>query len=360
MNVFAGAARPLSRRRLLAAGVGLSLSSLAGRASAVQRPAVASPSTASGTPVASPAAGSGLQPDGTWTFTDDRGVTVTLPELPRRVIADVNVAAALWDFGVRPVGVFGWNITADKTFNAAGGNVDPNAVEFLNDPGTTLDVERAAAARPDLILSLVYGEQYGVWSIDPDVQSRIEEIAPIVTISGIVRADRSLERFAELARALGVDLGTPEIAVQQASYEAAKERFSALAAEKNGLSAIFVWASPAEIYVASPSSAGDVMLFRDLGLDVPTLPVAEGEYWELLSTEQALKYPSDLLFYSLRSELAGLDAFQAHPTFAQHPAVLAEQVFSWNQDFILNYAGIAASLTAVADAIAAADPGIAA
>src|SRR4051812_42919727 len=53
------------------------------------------------------------QPDGSWVFTDDRGITVTLPGMPKRIIADVNVAAALWDFGVRPVGLFGWNITGE-------------------------------------------------------------------------------------------------------------------------------------------------------------------------------------------------------------------------------------------------------
>src|SRR5690348_13132494 len=47
--------------------------------------------------------------DGPWSFTDDKGVTVELPARPLRIIADVNAAAPLWDFGIRPVAVFGWN-----------------------------------------------------------------------------------------------------------------------------------------------------------------------------------------------------------------------------------------------------------
>jgi len=315
-------------------------------------------SLAQATPgAATPEAASGLQPDGSWVFTDDRGITVTLPGMPERLIADVNVAAALWDFGVRPVGVFGWNITGENEFNAAGGNVDPNAVEFLNDPLTTIDVELAAAADPDLILSLVYAEQYGVWSIDPEVQSRVEEIAPIIAISGIIRADESLNRFAQLAQALGIDLNSPEITAQKEAYEAAEQRYTTLTAEKAGISAIFVWASESEIYVASPDAAGDVMLFRDLGLDVPTVPVPAGEYWELLSSEQALKYPTDMLFYSLRSDgMTSLEAFQAHPTLSQHPAVKAGQVYGWNQDYILNYPGLEASFTTTSDAIEASEP----
>lgn len=312
---------------------------------------------AQATPGATPASASGLQPDGTWVFTDDRGVTVTLPEMPKRLIADVNVAAALWDFGVRPVGIFGWNITGEKEFNKAGGNVDPAAVEFLNGPQTTLDPELAAVADPDLILSLVYAAQYGVWSIDLETQSRIEAIAPIIAISGITRADVSLGRFAELAGALGIDLGSDEIAAQKTEYDAATARFQTLTTEKAGMSAIFVWASESEIYVASPDAAGDVMLFRDLGLEVPSLPVPDGEYWEQLSAEQALKYPTDILFYSLRGDgLTSLEDFQAHPTLSQHPAVQAGQVYGWNQDFILNYPGLAATLTATADAIEASNP----
>jgi iron complex transport system substrate-binding protein len=306
---------------------------------------------------ATPEAASGLQPDGSWVFTDDRGITVTLPGMPERIIADVNVAAALWDFGVRPVGIFGWNITGDHEFNAAGGNVDPDAVEFLNGPATTIDVELAAAADPDLIVSLVYAEQYGVWSIDQEVQSRVEEIAPIITISGIIRADEAMNRFAQLSQALGIDLNSPEIAAQKASYDAAEQRYTTLTTEKAGISAIFVWASESEIYVASPDAAGDVMLFRDLGLDVPTLPVPAGEYWEQLSAEQALKYPTDMLFYSLRGDgLISLEDFQAHPTMGQHPAVKAGQVYGWNQDYILSYPGLEASFTTTSDAIEASEP----
>lgn len=338
-----------SRRSLLAAGAGVGVALLTGHSA-----------TRASTPVASPAASAnGVQPDGTWAFTDDRGVTVTLPTTPQRVIADVNVAAALWDLGVRPVGIFGWNITGEKELNAAGGNVDPNAVEFLNDPVTTLDVERAAAIQPDLIVSLVFAEQYGIWSIDPEVQSRVEQIAPIVAISGIIRADESMNHFVELAGALGADLTAPEISAQREAYDTASARLQAVAGAKSGITAIFVAATPADIYIASPDAAGDLMLFRDLGLEIPTLPVPEGEYWEQLSTEQALKYPSDILFYSVRGDLTTPDDFLNHPTFSQHPAVKAGQLFAWNQDVILNYAGIAASLDAVSAAVEASDAAVA-
>ena len=142
MPRFEQRAAAISRRQLMGLGAATMV--------ALALPEFARAQATSG---ATPASASGLQPDGTWVFTDDRGVTVTLPEMPQRLIADVNVAAALWDFGVRPVGIFGWNITGEKEFNKAGGNVDPSAVEFLNGPQTTLDPELAAVADPESSLS---------------------------------------------------------------------------------------------------------------------------------------------------------------------------------------------------------------
>jgi len=342
-----GSKTTISRRGVLGAGLALALT-----------PAL--PAAAS-TPVASPVAGaaSGLQPDGTWVFTDDRGVTVTLPAAPQRVIADVNVAAALWDFGVRPVGIFGWNIMANETLNDAGGNIDPSSVLFLNDAVTTIDVERAAAATPDLIVSLVFAPEYGVWSIDPEVQDKVEQVAPIIAISGISRSDVAVERFAELAAALGIDLESPDIVAQQTTYEAARTRFTDAIAAKPGMSALFVAADVTALWVANPDAAGDVMLFRDLGLDVPSVPVAEGEYWQQLSLEEAAKYPTDLFFYSLRGIPNTAEEIKAHPTVGLHPAVKAGQVFPWNQDVILNYPGVTAALDSVSSAIEASDPNVA-
>ena len=66
---------------------------------------------------ATPAAG--------WSFTDDKGVTVELDAMPERLAIDLNAAAALWDFGVRPTAVFGWDANETGDFGDAGGNIDP-------------------------------------------------------------------------------------------------------------------------------------------------------------------------------------------------------------------------------------------
>ncbi|MGH2549192.1 MAG: hypothetical protein ACRDHN_07370, partial [Thermomicrobiales bacterium] len=132
-----------------------------------------------------------------------------------------------------------------------------------------------------------------------------------------------------------------------------------LTTNKAGMSAIFVAPGETEMYVANPDVATDVMLFRSLGLDIPSVDVAAGSYWETLSFEQALKYPTDIFFYSLRGNLVTPEMVTEHPTIGQHPAVLAGQIGGWNQDVVLSYPGLTTILNATADVIEASDPNVA-
>lgn len=314
------------------------------------------------TPVASPTTGftSGIQADGSWMFVDDRGIEVSLPAAPKTIVADVNVAAALWDFGVRPAGIFGWNILPDGTSNAAGGSIDVSQVELLNGADAILDLEKTTAISPDLIVTFTFAPDTpdDLWSVMPEVVDQVNAIAPVIAISSVVSADLAMKRFAELASALGIDLDSAEIVEQQTGYEAAVGRFQTLTTKKPGMSALFVAPGETEIYVANPDVATDVMLFRSLGLDIPSVDVVAGSYWETLSFEQALKYPTDIFFYSMRGNLVTPEMVTEHPTIGQHPAVLAGQIGGWNQDVVLSYPGLTTVLNGIADVIEASDPNI--
>lgn len=340
----------LDRRSLMAMGSGLALAGLLSHTASADN----------ATPEATPATTNGMQPDGTWAFTDDRGITVTLDKMPERIVADINLAAALWDFGLRPVGIFGWNIlSATEIAGGAGGNLDLSTVEIVSEFATDqIDVEKLAALEPDLIVSAVFGIEYGVWSINPDAQANVEAIAPIVTISGIIRADKSLEHTADLAQALGVDLESDEIATQRADYEAALQAYKDAIAANKGITAIFMYASAQGLYVANPDAAADVMLYRDLGLVVPDVGVAAGEYWLQLSLEETTKFPTDMVFNSDRSELLTLAELQAEPTYALHPAIKAGQVYTWSQDVTGSFPGLTRVLNATAVDIAGARKGV--
>ncbi len=301
-------------------------------------------------PGASPAAASGE-----WSFTDDKGVTVTLPSRPERLVIDVNAAAPLWDFGVRPVAVFGWLATASGDFGPAGGRIDPTQVEIIGEGEATIDVEALVGLQPDLIITLTFtpDDPTEYWSLAADGPlEQVQQVAPIVAISGVQSANAGVVRFAELAAALGMDLEAPEIVADKERWLASETGLQAALAEKPGISAVFAAPSADIIYIANPQVAGELVYYRELGLTLPDVEINpdDGNFWEYASLEEIGKYQTDMLFSSYRGSLP-VEEFIAIPTVASLPAVVAGQVFEWNQDKTLSYRGISDSLDVVIEAI---------
>ncbi len=327
-----------TRRRALGAALGA-------LAAAAALPSLANALESS--PEASPASG-------TWSFTDDKGITVTLPERPVRILADVNAAAPLWDFGIRPVAVFGWNASETGDFGPAGGNVDPSTVDVAGNVTEPFQLEKALASQPDLIVTLTWtiDDPTEYWSIDTEILPQAQSIAPIVAVSGTGRADENTTRFAELAGLLGADLDSPELRGAKARYDGVLGGFPEIAESKSDLSILFISVGTGDaIYVANPPDWADLTLYSELGLNLVRPETAVGTYWESLSMEEAIKYPADILFNSTRPGTLTPDELKAHPTFSRHPAVQAGQIGAWNQDFIMSYQGMAIALETTIAAI---------
>lgn len=312
--------------------------------------ALAQEATPEASPAASPTAGG-------WSFTDAAGKTVTLPARPTRVVADLNVASALWDFGVQPIAVSGWTVTTD----AAWGNVDRstpviNASAESGEP----DLEELLALQPDLFITLVWpseseSEYYNWTFTSPEQYALAEQIMPVMGMDGGGAANANLARLEELAASLGADLETPELAAARAAYETAVSDFRALAGQKADLVTAFVGITPDAEYLAVWPEFDDLSLFHELGLNIVTPEVPEGTYWETLSVEQANRYPVDVLFQSTRDSSLSLDEVRASPIYGSLPAVAAGQLGSWNQDVIVSYQGLTKSLTAVMETLASAE-----
>lgn len=287
-------------------------------------------------------------PSGEWIFTDDKGVTVTLPARPERIVADVNAAAPLWDFGVRPVAVFGWNATETGNFGDAGGNVDPAAVEVVGVTAEPIQPEKVISVDPDILITITWtpDDPTEYWSIDPAILDQVQPIAPLIAMSATGSADVNTERFAELAAALGADLATPELSAAKETYEAALAEFPTIAEQKQDLSVLFLYAEGETIYVANAPDWADLAMYQSLGLNIVEPEAEPGSYWEQLSIEQALKYPADVVFHSTRPGTLTLEEMTAHPILGLHPAIKARQVGPWNQDFIMSYQGMTAALAA--------------
>lgn len=316
---------------------------------------------AQATPGASSAASPAASPavaGGEWSFTDDKGVTVTLPAAPQRVVIDVNAAAPLWDFGIRPAAVFGWLANPEGNFGAAGGSIDPEQVEIIGNGENTIDVEALVALKPDLIVTLTFApdDPLDYWSLAADGPlPQVQQVAPIVAISGVQSAATAIARFTELAEALGADLASPELVAAEAAWRQAETAFTAAVAAKPGINALFVAAGADMLYVANPQRAGDVMYFRELGLTVPdvTIDPANGDYWEYVSFETIGKYQTDLFMSSYRG--LPIDDVKAIATVAALPSVKAGQIYTWNQDFIASYQGMTAILAELTGHIVAAE-----
>jgi len=265
-------------------------------------------------------------PTSDWSFTDDRGRTVELPGRPERIVAQTTAAASLWDYGVRPIGIFGPSRTADGTPDFQAGNLDLDAVESIGDYGM-LDLEKLIALQPDLYVDMAVSDEQ-LWYLTPEELPQVEAIVPTIGIAlGQVSMLDSVRRFEELAGHLGADLNAPEIVAAKADFSAAETDLKNAIAEKPGLTVLVLSPTPDTIYVATPDYMTDLYYFRDLGLDVIT-PDAD-EYWELLSWEQLGKYPADLILIDARDAALQPDQLAERDVWNTLPAVQAGQIGPW-------------------------------
>ena len=296
------------------------------------------------TPVASPVA--------EWSFTDDRGVTIALPKRPERIIAQVNSAATLWDFGVQVSGVFGPQVLSDGSKDPLAGNIDLETITSVGDGWEPIDLERFVALDPDLIVSTTWDPVEGwLWGLGDDATiAQAEAIAPTLAISLL---DRSvvevIARFAELAAALGADLKSPEIQAAKTDFLAASDEVRAAVAENPDLTVAMIAGTPDELFVEGPANGPDGRYFTELGVGLYQPQSLEG--YELLSWEQAGTLAGVDLFLNDAREAAGyfsVDQLLEHPTFAALPAVQAGQIGAWHVEYVMSYQGFASVLRALA------------
>jgi iron complex transport system substrate-binding protein len=282
---------------------------------------------------------------------------VTLPSRPERIVADLNAASALWDFGIRPVAVSGYTVTTD----AAWGNVGRSTPVINAGPETGApDIEQLVALSPDLYVTITWSpdnrETAYEWTFpEPEQEALARELVPIIGISATGQADVNTARFAELAASLGADLSSAELMAAKNAYDETVELFTTLVAEKGELTNLFVYADNENEYIANWPKWADLAWYNALGLNIVKPDVADAEYWLQLSPELAATYPSDLLFQSTRMEVLNLDELARHPTYGRLPAVQAGQVSPWNQDFIMSYQGLTAALETVIAALTPAE-----
>ncbi|MFC0527956.1 ABC transporter substrate-binding protein [Phytohabitans kaempferiae] len=272
-----------------------------------------------------PAGGSG----GPWEFTDDRGQKVTRDSRPTKVVAQLSAAATLWDFGIRPVGVWG----EAKGNDVLKGNVDANAVTWIGQTWGEFNIEKLASLTPDLLVAPMQSKGQ-LWYVPDEAVSKIEPLCPSVGINQFeVPVDKVIDRFAELAAALGADLQAPDITAAKSEFEAAGVALDETVKAKPGLRVAFVSGTKENLYIGNARIFSDLAYLQNLGVTFVEPKVPENEpHWEVLSWEQAGKYPVDVLLFDSRNASFFTTDLARYPTVANLPVVKAGQAVAWNPE----------------------------
>jgi iron complex transport system substrate-binding protein len=297
---------------------------------------------------------------GEWTYTDDVGVTINRPTPPERIVAYLPIGSALWDYGLRPVGVYGTTRRPDGTPEVFAGNIDLESVESLGETYGEMDLEKLVALKPDIVINDRWYDAMDLWGLEPSAAEQVGQIAPIAEIKFTERpVTDTLASVVKLAVALGADPEAPEIVESKKAFEEAVAELEAAIAEKPGLKVMFMsGTAEQQLYVANPKQSADMTLYQSLGLDIVVPEVPPEEYWEELSWEQAGKYEVDLFLIDSRQWSATGEQLMAIPTFASLPAAKAGAFGAWDIEYVPSYQGFTPVIKELTEVIRNADPDI--
>lgn len=299
---------------------------------------------------------------GPWSFTDGSGQVVTADKTPTRIIAHAGEAAALLSFGIKPVGVYADEaVKTDPNLK----NLDLTGIEILGEEWGKIDVEKAAALRPDLIVGDWWPAEKAHSGMEEGVDEKSKKLAELAPVVGVSQG-RSIVALADgyekLAASLGADVNSPQIAANKKRFEEAVTRFRETVAGKPGLTVAAMSPADDKVYVANPEYAPELLDLQSWGLKVlnPASPDPGFPYWENLSWENADKYQPDLILFDGRSftPTANAEWGSKQPTWFRIKAAKAGAVVSWPAFWLHTYGDFATKLDKLTEAVKAADPNV--
>lgn len=252
------------------------------------------------------------------------GVTVSLDGPAERIVADYYSAAALAQYGIAPVAVFGYGHDGEIA-EAVGEDV-----EVLGIDGE-LSIEKLAAAAPDLIIA--YGNEDGSgWTWwDEKVTTQATSIAPFLPVKLYDSTPEDMfGQYKAIADALGAETETGPIAERRGEYEAARQRIRDITDEKDWLTVLLVSFGADVNYVAQ--SLGVASMLADDGVQLVGPAEAVDGPWAEVSWEAIGDYPADVLLihdYSV--------AYEENPLFQSLVPVQGDQMGTWDDKRAYTY-----------------------
>lgn len=209
-----------------------------------------------------------------WEFSDDRGHRATGRRVPCRVVAYVRAGAALWEYGIRPVAVYGSaHDSGAGPDTAKTGELDQDRVPYLG-AGLRVSPETLRALRPDVIVDVTYDGK-SPYALPESLAEAVG--APVVALG--VGGESSLAgivgRFGELAAALGADI---EGAGRE--LEAAEQELREAVAGASGPTAVALSAAGLEqVHLAHPGTWPELRHLAGLGLSLVDPGPGPGVNW---------------------------------------------------------------------------------
>jgi iron complex transport system substrate-binding protein len=284
-----------------------------------------------------------------WTFVDDRKRTVRLSKRPTRIVAFTTAAAALHQWGVTPVGVFGTNPQEDPAL----ADFPWGKSEIVGSVYGEIDVAKLRVLNAELIVSRWYppptdSPLFGFKDLKQEKQ--IGSQVPTVGINGNAIATKQIDRFGDLVRDLGSDTTADAIGRARAAFLRAAANLSSVARSKSNLRIIAVSGNQKTMYVAKLSDA-DLALYKQRGVPLVSAETHD-TYWDRFGWDHAAKYPADGIIYDARPITLPLRQAKAIPAFAALPAVRANQVGAWHADPAPSYQAYTETMNDLARTIA--------
>ncbi|GHH49991.1 ABC transporter substrate-binding protein [Streptomyces umbrinus] len=273
-----------------------------------------------------------------WEFTDDRGITLRRIGRPERVAAYVRAGAALWDLGVRPVGVYGSGHDGDEPDRAKSGALAD--VPYLG-AGKGLDDGAIRSVRPDIVVDVTY-DRDKPYAVTEAAAKRAGAPVLALAVGGDTSLPNILARFDQLAVALGGEPagGDSELAAaEDAVRSAASVPLKVLA-----LSA----AGARQVHLARPGTWPELRHLAELGVELVE-PGDGGANWATTTWERALGLAPDLVLADARANAVPAGELESVPAWEALTATAT--VEPWNPELPCSAHAYAAFLRSVADAL---------
>lgn len=261
-------------------------------------------------------------------LTDSLGHEVTIPEKPQRVIAPY-LEDHLIALGITPVAQ--WSVK--------GGSVQGYLQDSLKDIPTIefdLPFEAVTSFKPDLIVigspDIAEGEKYEQYS----------KIAPTYVMG--TEDSNWRNKLLKVGEIFGQTEKANEVL---AEYEqAAKEAKEKIESKIDSPSAAVIWNIKNTIYMVSDTASSGVVLYNDLGLQIPTLvkevSASATSDWSQVSLEKFVQIDADYLFV-INSDSARSADLLSDPLLANIPAIKNGHVFEFDQSSSWLYSGAIAN-----------------